>query len=302
MIHNTLPLYVITVLIWGSTWYVIKLQLGVVAPEVSVAYRFAIASVLLLIWCWVRRKDMRYVARDHAWMAVQGLFLFSANYAVFYVATGYLTTGLIAVVFSTIVAWNILLGRLFFSTPVTLQMLLGALCGIGGLALVFWDEISSLSLQDEGAYGLLLCVIATILASLGNMASARNQMRGLPVLQVNAYGMAYGTVFIVLYAWWSGLEFNWDPSLQYAWSLLYLAVFGSIIAFGTYLTLLGRIGAGRASYASVLFPVVALSLSVWLEGYVFTPAAIGGAALVVLGNILVLAKPSHFGWMALRTK
>jgi len=294
MPHNTLPLYAITVLIWGSTWYAIKLQLGVVAPEVSVAYRFALAAVLLMVWCTIKGKDMRYTARDHVWMAIQGLFLFSINYAVFYIATGIVTTGLIAVVFSTIVGWNILLGRVFFKTPVTLQMVLGALSGIGGLALVFWPEVSNLDLRDEGAYGLFLCIIATILASIGNMTSARNQRRGLPVLQVNAYGMAYGAAFTALYAGANGMTFSWDGSVQYISSLLYLSVFGSIIAFGTYLTLLGRIGAGQAAYATVLFPVVALSLSVWLEGYVFTPAAFGGAAMVLIGNILVLAKPRHF--------
>jgi len=294
MPHKTLPLYAITVLIWGSTWYAIKLQLGVVAPEVSVAYRFALAAVLLMVWCTIKGKDMRYAARDHVWMAIQGLFLFSINYAVFYIATGIVTTGLIAVVFSTIVGWNILFGRVFFKTPVTLQMVLGALSGIGGLALVFWPEVSNLDLRDEGAYGLFLCIIATILASIGNMTSARNQMRGLPVLQVNAYGMAYGAAFTALYAGANGMTFSWDGSVQYISSLLYLSVFGSIIAFGTYLTLLGRIGAGQAAYATVLFPVVALSLSVWLEGYVFTPAAFGGAAMVLIGNILVLAKPRHF--------
>ena len=294
MPHNTLPLYAITVMIWGSTWYAIKLQLGVVAPEVSVAYRFALAAVLLMVWCTIKGKDMRYAARDHVWMAIQGLFLFSINYAVFYIATGIVTTGLIAVVFSTIVGWNILFGRVFFKTPVTLQMVLGALSGIGGLALVFWPEVSNLDLRDEGAYGLFLCIIATILASIGNMTSARNQMRGLPVLQVNAYGMAYGAAFTALYAGANGMTFSWDGSVQYISSLLYLSVFGSIIAFGTYLTLLGRIGAGQAAYATVLFPVVALSLSVWLEGYVFTPAAFGGAAMVLIGNILVLAKPRHF--------
>ncbi|HEY9078513.1 DMT family transporter [Magnetovibrio sp.] len=297
MPNNTLSLYAITVLIWGSTWYVIKLQLGVVEPQVSVVYRFALAAVLLIGWCLIKGKDMRYSARDHLWMAVQGLFLFSANYAVFYVATGMVTTGLIAVVFSTIVGWNIVLGRVFFRTPVTMQMLLGALCGICGLALVFWPEVSNLSFRDEGAYGLYLCVIATVLASLGNMASARNQKRGLPVLQVNAYGMAYGAAFTAVYAWANGMAFNWDGTVQYVASLFYLSVFGSIIAFGTYLTLLGRIGAGQAAYATVLFPVVALSLSVWLEGYVFTPTALAGAAMVLFGNILVLAKSKHFNWL-----
>ena len=294
MPQNIIVLYAVTVLIWGSTWYAIKLQLGVVEPEVSVAYRFALAAGILMIWCWIKGKDMRYGVRDHVWMAVQGLFLFSANYMVFYNATGVLTTGLVAVVFSTIVGWNIVFGRVFFATPVTLQMVSGALVGIGGLALVFWPEVAGFGLRDQGASGLALCIVATMLASFGNMASTRNQSRSLPVLQVNAYGMAYGAAFTFIYAGWAGLTLKWDFSPAYAFSLVYLALFGSVIAFGTYLTLLGRIGAGRASYASVLFPVVALSLSVWLEGYVFTPVAALGAVLVLLGNILVLAKPRHF--------
>ena len=297
MPQNTISLYAITVLIWGSTWYAIKLQLGVVEPQLSVAYRFALAAAVLMVWCIVKGKDMRYVRRDHLWMAAQGLFLFCANYAVFYLATGLLTTGLIAVVFSTIVGWNIFFGRLFFATPITPQMVVGATTGIGGLTLVFWPEFYTLGLRDESVYGLLLCVTATVLASLGNMISARNQQRGLPVLQVNAYGMAYGAAFMFLYAWWTDLPFNWDSSAHYISSLLYLSVLGSVIAFGTYLTLLGRIGPGRAAYATVLFPVVALSLSVWLEGYVFTPVAIAGAALVLAGNILVLAKPSHLKFL-----
>lgn len=290
---NTLFLYVSTVLIWGSTWFAITLQLGVVPPEVSVAYRFALAAALLLAWCVLRRKDMRYAARDHVWMAAQGLLLFCANYAVFYQATGRLTSGLVAVAFSTIVGWNLLFGRLFFATPAGARVLAGAALGVTGLALVFWPEVETLHLGDEAAYGFTLCMIATVLASLGNMVAARNLKRGLPVLQTNAYGMAYGAVFMAGYAWWTGLDFIWDPAPGYLGSLLYLTLFGSILAFGAYLTLLGRIGAGRAAYAAVLFPVVALTLSVLLEDYAFTLPAALGAALVLGGNVLVLARPER---------
>lgn len=294
---NTAFLYITTVLIWGSTWYAITLQLGVVDPVVSVAYRFAIAALILLAWCITRGKDMRYSARDHTWMALQGLFLFCANYAVFYVATGYVTSGLVAVVFSTIAAWNLLFARLLFGAPVGWRVPTGAALGICGLGLVFWHEVEALNLRDDAALGLLLCIIATVLASFGNMASARNQQRGLPVLQTNAFGMAYGAAFTAAFAAWTGRAFVWDPSFDYLWSVLYLALFGSVLAFGAYLTLLGRIGAGRAAYAAVLFPVVALSMSVVLEGYAFTPLAILGAALVLGGNILVLARAKHFSWL-----
>jgi len=287
---NTTFLYVSTVLIWGSTWYAIKMQLGVVAPEVSVAYRFAIAGTVLLAWCWVRAKPMRYSPFDHVWMAAQGFFLFCANYAIFYIATAYLTSGLVAVVFSTIVFWNILFSRLLFKTPVSSRVIAGTALGICGLAVVFWPDIASLETSAHGSLGLGLCIIATILASLGNITSGRNQKKGLPVLQTNAFGMAYGAIFTALYSFFGGLNFTWDPSPAYLGSLLYLAFFGSILAFGAYLTLLGRIGAGRAAYAAVLFPVVALTISVFLENYVFSPLAMIGVVLVLGGNILALTR------------
>ncbi len=290
---NTLALYLTTVLIWGSTWIAIKWQLGAVSPDASVAYRFLIAALFLIAWAILRGKDMRYSRHDHFWMAIQGLFLFSVNYYIFYVASSDLTTGLVAVTFSTIVPMNILFGKIFFKTPATMRVLMGAGLGLGGLGLVFWPEIENFNMADDGARGLMLCLLATTFASLGNMASARNQRRGLPVLQTNAYGMLYGATFTFAFAFLSGTDFTFDPSIKYVGSLLYLALFGSVIAFGAYLTLLGRIGAGRAAYASVLFPVVALTLSVIFENYTFTPEAIIGAVLVLTGNILVLARAEH---------
>jgi len=287
---STLSLYLTTVLIWGSTWYAIKLQLGVVTPEISVAYRFFIAAIILCVWCLVRRKNMRFSFLDHGWMALQGLFLFCTNYAVFYVATGHLTSGLVSVVFSTIVFWNILGSRVFFGTLVSNRVLGGTLLGISGLAMVFWPEIANLQDRSSAALGLGLCLIATLLASFGNLTSVRNQNQGLPVLQTNAYGMAYGAAFMALYGLVVGLNFSWDGAPVYIGSLLYLAIFGSILAFGAYLTLLGRIGAGRAGYAAVLFPVVALTLSVFLEGYIFTPVATLGVIFVLGGNVLALTK------------
>ncbi|MDH5772567.1 MAG: EamA family transporter [Rhodospirillaceae bacterium] len=290
---NTFVLYMTTVLIWGSTWFAIKFQLGTVSPDVSVAYRFFMAAMVLVVWAVIRGKDMRYPMREHLWIALQGLLLFSANYYVFYVASAYLTTGLVAVVFSTIVPLNIIFGRIFFKTPATFRVVGGAVLGLGGLMLVFRPEIENFNFADEGAFGLALCLFATTLASLGNMASARNQRRGLPVMQTNTYGMLYGSIFTFIFAYFSGSEFTFDPSIEYVSSLLYLTLFGSIVAFGAYLTLLGRIGAGRAAYASVLFPVVALTLSVFFEDYVFAPEAIIGAILVLGGNVLVLARVEH---------
>ncbi len=279
---SSFSLYAATILIWGSTWYAIKLQLGEVEPIVSVAWRFALAAALLMGWCRWRGIPLRFSRQDHLGMAGLGLFLFSSNYAIFYYATGYVTSGLIAVVFSTIVIMNIVNGALLLGNRVSARTVYGAVVGIAGITLVFLPEIDGLD-----PFGLLLCLLGTLLASFGNMVSARNQRRGIPVVSANAWGMAYGTAFLLAAAAVGGASFGFETTLSYTASLLYLAVFGSVLAFGGYLTLLGRVGPERAAYVTVLFPVVALAISTLLEDYRWHAVSFLGVALVLFGNWLI---------------
>jgi drug/metabolite transporter (DMT)-like permease len=283
-------LYLIPVIIWGSTWLAIKYQLGVVAPELSVAFRFGLASTMLLIYSLIRRLPLKFDFRTHGFMALQGLLLFSLNYFLVYLAENYLTSGLVAIIFSMIIIMNVIFGAIFLHNPIRLNVVLGAVVGLSGLAIVFWTEISSFVLSSEKGYGLTLAIISVLSASLGNIISARNQRHGLPVIQTNAFGMAYGAVFMLFIALFRGAELAFDPSIGYVASLLYLAVFGSVIAFGSYLTLLGRIGPDRAAYVTALFPIIALLLSTLFEGMTWNLAQFAGIALVILGNAIVLTK------------
>lgn len=282
-------LYGATVLIWGSTWYAIKLQLGTVAPDLSIAYRFAIAAALLIAFCLATGRSLRFAPRQHLFIAAQGLFLFSLNYWFFYYGTFYLTTGVVAVVISLIVPMNMLNGALLFGSRVEGKVLGGAGLGLAGLVLVFRHELTVLDFTSGPVIGLGLCIVATYSASLGNMASMRNQRAGLSVIGVNALGMAYGAAFMMAVALLRGVPLAFDAQPVYIGSLLYLAVFGSILGFGFYLTLIGRIGADRGAYASVLFPVVALAISTVLEGYVWSASALAGVVLILAGNLLALA-------------
>jgi len=285
--------YAGVILIWGTTWFAILFQLGQVEPLVSIIYRFAIAALILMIYCLAAGKRMRFPLRDHLFMALMGAFLFALNYWMFYVAELYLASGLVAVVFSTMVIWNILFGALFIGTPVRPKVVIGSVFGLTGIVLVFWPELVSFKLSDKGVLGLLLSLAATVSASLGNIASARNQMGGIPVVQANAWGMTYGTTFMVIVALLTGKEFTFQATVPYISSLLYLAVFGSVFAFGMYLTLIGRIGADRAAYTTLLFPVVALVLSMAFEGYRGSVGAMVGVILILAGNYIVLRKRSQ---------
>ncbi len=283
-------LYAVIVAIWGSSWIGITYQLGVVAPELSIAYRFLLAAGMLVAFCAVTRRRLRFGPRDHLFFATQGLTLFSLNYLLFYVAAGYVTSGLLAVAFATITVMNMANGALFFRTPVDGRVVVGAMAGIAGLACVYWPEIVGIELSHAALIGLGLSLAATYSASLGNMVSVRHKARAIPVIESNAIGMAYGAAFALLFALARGAPLTFDTGWGYVVSLVYLALFASVIGFGAYLTLLQKIGADRAAYSSVLFPLVALGLSTWLEGYRWTPLAAVGVALVLAGNLIVLRR------------
>lgn len=283
-------LYVLTSLIWGSTWLAIKFQLGVVAPELSIVYRFALAAAMLGVYARLRRLPMRFSLREHGFIALQGAFLFSINYVLVYLAEQSLSSGLVAVSFSTFILFNVLLGSLLLGDPVRPQVLAGGVVGLAGLALVFWPELAGFRLSGERSLGLILSLVGSLCASVGNIVSARNQRRKLPVVQTNALGMAYGALFTLVIALARGAPLRFDPSLGYVASLVYLAVFGTVVAFGGYLTLLGRIGPDRSGYIAIVFPVVALALSTLFEGLRWNLVSLAGVLLVVVGNGLALSR------------
>ncbi len=283
-------LYLSTVLIWGSTWFVITFQLGNIAADISVGYRFGLAMLIFVAFTIMRGKLnlLKFSLRDHIFIAIQGIFLFCLNYWVFYIASGYLTSGLVAISFSTIFLMNIFNQAIFFKKRVELKTIIASLLGLIGIGLVFYPEIKTLSWKSDILWGLTLCLIATFFASLGNMASIRNSKAGLPLMQVNALGMGYGAIAIFAIAAFNGSEFIIDTSFDYIWSLAYLVIFGSIIAFGCYLTLLAKIGADKGAYAAVLFPIVALIISTIFENYIWTIDAITGVIFIVSGNVIIL--------------
>jgi len=287
---STSVLYSLTVLIWGSSWLAIHFQIGVVPPEIAIVYRFVLASSLLVVWCLARGISLRIASRHHPYLALLGLSLFSLNYLLFYYAAFGLATGLLAVIFSTMTVMNIFNSALFLKHRIQKKTIVAVLFGLTGMGLVFWPEIAASQAQAAGAIGMSL--IATYLASIGNIVSARNQKHGISVASANAIGMAYGVLFLFVFSILSGTPFVIDTDIRFIGSLLFLALFASAIAFGCYLTLVGRIGPENAAYATVLFPIVALALSTWFESYVWQGRTLVGVSLVLIGNVVVLARPS----------
>jgi drug/metabolite transporter (DMT)-like permease len=273
--------------IWGSTWFVIKFQLGVVAPEASIAYRFGLASVLLFTWCAARGLPLRLRARTHADLALVGLFQYGVAYVLVYVSEGRLTSGVVAVIFSLIVVWNLAGSRIFFGRAVPRPVAIGACLGLLGVALVFWRDVSAIAGASRA--GVVVAIAGTFASSAGNLVSERVYARGdVGVVPSTAFAMLYGAAAVALYAVARGVRFTIDPSPAYLGSLAYLSVFGSVLAFVGFLELLRRVGAGRAGYMSVVIPVFAMTLSTLFERYRWSALTQTGIGLVLLGNGMVL--------------
>lgn len=285
-----LLLFVSTVLIWGSTWYAIVFQIGVVDPGVSLAYRYTLAALLAFAWCFFRGDSLRFGWSGHRYFMLLGLFLFGLNYLSAYHAQIYISSALNAIGFSAMIWMNIINARLFFGSRAGVRTYVGAAAGMLGIVIIFWPAVQALSWSDRVVLGAFFSLLGALLASFGNMASQSAQRAGIPVMQANAWGMLYGALLNGGLALVQGKVFNFDPSSEYIISLLFLAVFGSVVAFACYLTLLGRIGLERAGYAAVMVPVVALILSALFEGLRLETHILIGMALAISGNVFILGR------------
>ncbi len=285
---TTPRLFAAATAIWGTTWIAITFQLGRAPPEASVALRFALASALLLAWCRWRGHPLRLPARVHVELFLLGITMFCVSYLAVYRAETHLVSGLVAVGYSASPLVNAAISRVALGTPVTRGVVGGGLLGVAGIALVFWPELRRVEADPGVVVGALLVAVAVIASGVGNVFATRAGRHGVNVWQKMALGMAWGAGGSALAALAGGEGIWFSPNPAYVASLLYLALFGSVLAFAAFLTLLGRVGHARAGYVGVMTPVVALVISGVWEGLAWGPATFAGVAVVVLGNLVVL--------------
>ncbi|MGZ5061230.1 MAG: DMT family transporter [Usitatibacter sp.] len=281
-------LFVVCVAIWGSTWLAIKFQLGRVAPEASVFYRFLLASLLIFAFCLARAKPLRFPLREHGWLALLGLTMFGAGYVCVYYAERFVVSGLVAVGYSASPLLGALGMRVFFRTPVTRRVAAGSLLGMAGIALVFWPEFARLNGDSRTALGAAFTIASVVISALGSMVAHRNHASRIPLWQGMAWGMLYGALFALAVALATGKRLEFEVTAGYILSLAYLAVLGSIIAFAAYLTLLKHVGPARSGYVGVMVPIVALFVSAAFEGFQWHALTWIGIAISVAGNVIVL--------------
>jgi drug/metabolite transporter (DMT)-like permease len=242
----------------------------------------------MILWTMIVRSPMRFSLVAHVKFVFMGALMFCINFALFYNASIYLASGLLSVVFSLASVFNIIIAVLFFGLKPGANVVIGALLGFSGIGMMFWPVVAQQSFDAAAFFGLGLCIAGTLCFCTGNLISASLQKSKVPVVSASAWGMTYGAGLSGLITFAQGDAFTIDWSITYISSLVFLAIVSSVIAFAAYLTLLGRIGADRAGYATVLFPVIALMISAIMEDYRMSMLAVAGLALVLLGNVFVL--------------
>ena len=288
--NSTIFLFIATLLCWGPTWYIIKFQLGTVDPMVSVFYRFFLASVIILLFCIYKKRNLRFSIKEHFFIAILGIFLFNINYVIFYLSTQYLISGFVALCFSSILFMNVINNIIFHRSSPNIVTLIGGTIGTLGLIIIFYDEIITFEFSSGTSYGIFLGIIATYFASLGNLISAHTSKIKLEVIPVTGLGMFYGSISLVIYLILMGNSFSFEVSHQYIFSLIYLSIFGSVFGFSLYLTLIKKLGSNDAAYVAIIMPLVALVVSTFFEGLVWDLSLVLGAIMIVLGNIIILKR------------
>jgi len=285
-------LFLSTLLCWAPTWYLIKFQFGTVDPLISIFYRFLFASIILFIILIFTKKKLLFSTSDHFCFLIFGITLFSLNYIFFYLANTYLISGIVTIAFSSILIMNILGEKIYFGISSSGQTWFAASLGILGIFVIFQNELITFSWNDSVHFGIALSFVATFWASTGNMLHQRNFNNKIPFFASLAYGMLYGSLFTLVIAKFRGAELVFDYSTSYIFSLLYLIIFGSVLGFYLYLSLLERIGSARAGYIGVIMPIVALTISTIFEGLEWNMNLIFGLPILIFGCVLILNQKS----------
>ena len=278
-------LYAVVVFGWSTSWLPLKWQLDMVAPEVSLFWRFLIAAPLMVALVFVSGQSMRHGWRAHLHFAALGLCMFSVNFTLFYYAGKEVASGMLAVVFASASLVNVVMEAALGRRVPRLSHVLATSVGIGGVTLLYLPELQA---SSRAFYSLLLCGAGTLFFCSGNMVSMNSQRIGVPVLVSVAWSMVYGATYLGVFSAGMGYEFIVEPTPRYIGGLLWLAVFSSVATFSCYLLLIGRIGASRTSYATVVFPVFALLISAGFENYQWSVLGVCGLILVLCGNLFMM--------------
>ena len=281
--------FIIITLIWGSTWIVIRDQLGPVPPTWSVAYRYIIACAAMFAYALFKKVPLRVGREGHLLALAFGIPQFFLNFNFVYAAEQYITSGIVAVVFALLLVPNSALAWLFLKHKITVRFVIGSAVAMAGVLLLFLNELKHSSASSEHVLiGIGLTLLGVLSASVSNVMQGAQSLRSRPIVAMLAWGMLYGTLANAVFA--AGVY--GPPVVEYRigyWvGLVYLGLVASALAFTFYFGILRAVGPGRAAYSSLLVPIIAMALSTAFEDYHWSALAVTGGLLALLGLFIAL--------------
>lgn len=289
-------LFLGALLFWSATWSIISLtQVNIdLDPAISVFIRFILAGLIILIYVAFTKRKLFFSLKEHIYFFILGIFLYSGNYIFFYNSNVYLPSNIPATVFCLLTIFNILGEKFIFKKPITRPMLSGALLGISGIAIIFYEDFSNFNLNSGSTLGLMFALLATLSASIGNLIAIYNKRNfNIPLLQNVAYAMIYGALVALLVSLIKGNEF-YIPfnNLSYMIGLAYLIIFGSIVSFLCYIRFIENTSASTGGYIGVVMPILALIIAMIFENVKPDVHFLIGLPVAILGLLLILKQES----------
>ena len=286
---RNLGAFLLVSLIWGGTWLVIRDQISSVPPSWSIAYRFVVGAAGMFALARLRGEPFRLAPGGWPFVLALGVFQFSLNFGFVYRAEGYVTSGLVAVIFALLVVPNAVFGRIYLGQPIRREFVIGSAIAALGVAMLFAQEYrASPATLGEVFIGAALCVGGILSASIANIVQATEGAKRQPLLTLLAWSMLFGVALNVVFALITEGPPQFDPRPAYGLGILYLGLAGSVVTFPLYYGLVRKVGAGKAAYSSVVVPVVAMILSTLFEGFVWGPLPIAGAVVTLVGMVVAM--------------
>ena len=284
--------FLTVVLIWGTTWIVIKFQLGSVNPSWSVTYRFATGGVALLAWCALKGLPLTVPRHALPFLVLLGLFQFVMNFNFVYRSELYIPSGIPAVAFALLMVPNAILAWAFLGRKVSGRFVLGSALGILGVALLFAQQLSLPGTRAETMLGLGLVVAGILSASIANVMQASPKALTFPPITGLGWAMLIGSSMNAVVASIVAGPPQFDPAPSYWVGFLYLGVVASALAFAIYFDLVRQMGPAEAAWTGVLIPIIAMAISTLVEDFDWTAMAVAGCVLALVGMVVALKQPA----------
>jgi drug/metabolite transporter (DMT)-like permease len=284
-------LYATICTIWGSTWLAIKLGLDGIPPLVGAGFRFGLAGLLFLALIVSQKLSLRLNAASVRLIAVVGGLNFGLSYGCVYWSELTISSGLASVLFCVYPFFVALLAHYWFGLEsFGWKKIFGIGFGFAGIVVIYADEIQS---STGSLWGMLAILVATFASSI-SLVYLKKYGSEMNTLVLNFYSMLLGAALLLLTSRLleSGQGLHWSGKNVSA--LLYLSVFGSVVAFTIYFYLLKHLKATQMSFVTFIYPILALLLGSWFLHERLSRRLAVGAAMVLAG-IFISNRASQTG-------